>query len=96
MPALSAYANAENTALNILKKKGYQFWYDEAIERYCCEKEGWDFTAESATELLGVVGIFEHHNPSQYTEYWWRITDEWLIEDLPKSPKSYIPVWKRS
>lgn len=95
MPALSAYANTENTALIILKQKGYQYWYDEEMERYCCEKDGWDFTAEGATELLGVVAFFEHHQPKEYKEYWWKIDEPWLIQDVPKEPESYTPVWKR-
>jgi len=95
MPALSAYANTENTALILLQKKGFQFWYDEKTDRYHCERDGWDFTAESATELLGVIAIFEHHQPKEYKEYWWRIREPWLMEELPNAPQDYVPVWHR-
>jgi hypothetical protein len=93
MPALSAYANTENTALIILQRKGYQLWYDESIQRFCCEKDGWDFTAESATELLGVVAIYDYHHPDQCQEYWWKINEPWLIDGLPRQPKDYDPIW---
>ena len=96
MPALSAYANTENTSLVILKNKGYRTWYDESLDMYGCEKEGWDFLANSITELLGVVAIYEHHgSPNEFREYWWRIEEPWLIESVPKTKPTFKAVWDR-
>lgn len=94
MPALSAYTNVENTALVILKEKGFQIWYDKDRERYCAEKNGWDFFAHGAVELLGVVAIFEHHNPITYREYWWKIDEPDIARSLPQTPIPYTPVWE--
>lgn len=96
MPAHSAYANTENTSLVILEEKGYRVWADQKLEMYGCEKEGWDFMANSITELLGVVSIYEHHGcPSEYKEYWWRINEPWLIEDVPREKHEFKPVWSK-
>lgn len=62
MPALSEYTNVYNTALNILDKKGFSTWYDDEIDMFCAEKDGWDFMAESPCALLGVVSIYEYKN----------------------------------
>jgi hypothetical protein len=96
MPALSAYANTENTSMVILEKKGYRTWYDDTIEMYGCVKNGWDFLATSITELLGVVGIYEFHgSPQKYEEYWWQINEPWLIENIENEKPSYKPVWEK-
>ena len=92
MPALSAYINTENTALVILEKLGYQYWYDDSNETCCCEKDGWDFVANSFTELLGVVRIYEFHNPDRYEEYWWKIDEPCLVEEVPSLPEKYKSV----
>ncbi|MEO1087336.1 MAG: hypothetical protein AAFY88_24125 [Acidobacteriota bacterium] len=95
MPALSEYANVHNTAAVILKKKGYQVWFDERLELYCGEKDGWDFMAESPCSLLGLVAIFEAQQPKDYEEYWWRIEEPQVLNDLPSEPEPFEPVWKR-
>ena len=52
MPTLSAYSNTENTALIILKQLGYRYWLEDKgteYEKACCEKDGWDFKANTFT-----------------------------------------------
>jgi len=95
MPALSAAGNVENTALVILKEKGYQIWYDKDLDLCCAEKGGWDFFATGAVELLGVVAIFEHHKPKGFKEYWWKIDQPFLVLDLPDQPIPYKPIWEK-
>ena len=95
MPTLSAYSNVENTALIILKKKGYNVWLNKSDNLYFAERNGWDFCANSITELLGLIGIYEYHNPKNYREYWWMIKDEWLLNDLPDRSPQYKSVCKR-
>jgi hypothetical protein len=96
MPALSAYANTENTALVILRQKGYQVWYEEKLEMYGAEKNGWDFSANSITELLGVVSIYEHHgSPDLYREYWWKIDDPLLINNVATEKPNFVPVYQK-
>ena len=92
MPALGEYTNVYNSALNILKKKGFQSWYDEKSELFCSEKDGWDFMADSPCGLLGVVAMYEFIKPEQYDEYWWKVNDEELYDGLPKAPKEYVSV----
>lgn len=95
MPTLTSHVNTENTALVIIKRKGYQYWYDEKAEMYFAEKNGWDFAAPGATELLGVIAIFEQANPTKFKEYWWRIDKPWLKSSVPSEPQPYRPVYKR-
>lgn len=95
MPALSEYANVYNTALVVLTEKGYQVWFDETTHLFCAEKDGWDFCGDSPTGLLGVVAIFEHSNPLEYKEYWWRRRDPALYVGLPRQPRPYISVTAR-
>ncbi|RYD29806.1 MAG: hypothetical protein EOP86_21045 [Verrucomicrobiaceae bacterium] len=92
MPALTAYSNTENTALVVLKQKGYQLWYEEATESYFAEKNGWDFSAESAMELLGAVAVFEHFSPEAFESYWWRKESPELLHNLPSSPNPYSSI----
>lgn len=92
MPALSEYSNVYNTALLILKAKGYQTWYDEQSEVFGAEKEGWDFLSDSPCGLLGLIAIHEHRQPEEYREYWWRIEGEDLYGQLPSRPQPYSAV----
>ncbi len=93
MPALSAYTNTENTSLVILKNKGYEVWYDEQLEMFGAVKDGWDFLANSITELVGVVGIYEYHgSPLEYKEYWWKIDDPWLRESVQTEKPKFTSI----
>ncbi len=98
MPALTAYANTENTALLILQEKGYTVWREDNLEMVgCVNADGWDFLANSLTELLGVVSIYEYHgSPDLYKEYWWRISEPWELDKLPCQAPDYTPVWKKN
>lgn len=96
MPALSIYSNVENTALVILTQKGYQVWRDKEKQFVYAEKDGWDFAGQSFAELLGAVSIFEWHSPAAYAEYWWRIREPWLLDEVPQEPRSpFTPVWEK-
>ncbi len=92
MPALSIYSNVENTALVILQRKGYRVWKDERSGLFMTEKNGWDFAGESATDLLAAVAIYEHHAPTEYQEYWWKIDDPFLYESVPTRRPDYRSV----
>ena len=95
MPALSEYTNVYDTALFVLRNKGYQLWVDETRQVFCAEKDGWDFESESPCGLLGLVTIFEIRQPAQYEEYWWRQGDADIYHSLPGKPeRAYTPVWK--
>ena len=94
MAALADYTNVYDTALSIIAKKGYQLWYIESTKTYWAEKDGWDFTSDSPTGLLGVIAIFEFHHPVEWKEYWWRLPPSGLYRSLPESPaKSYKPIF---
>jgi hypothetical protein len=93
MPALGCYANVFNTALVILQRKGYRVWQGNG-GLICAEKNGWDFTADDPVQLLGLISIYESQQPASYREYWWKIDEPWLIEDIADEPPDYQPVWK--
>jgi hypothetical protein len=88
MPALSEHVNVDATALHVLRAKGFQLWYDESLGRYGAERDGWDFLAESPCALLGLVAIYEHVAPAQWTEYWWRLARE--CSTLPAAPQPFV------
>ena len=92
MPALSEYANVSNTVFNILEKKGYQIWYDDEVDMYCAQKNGWDFMAYSPCGLLGLVNIYEFKKPEIYKEYWWRDNEKDLVDNLSRKKPKYISV----
>lgn len=92
MPALSEYTNVYDTAVRLLRQKGFQVWRDRSLGLYGCERAGWDFLAESPVGLLGLVAIFESQRPDEYREYWWR--NEQSSGDfaaLPDEPRPYEP-----
>ena len=92
MPALSEYANVSNTVFNILEKKGYQIWYDDEVDMYCAQKNGWDFMAYSPCGLLGLVNIYEFKKPEIYKDYWWRDKEKDLLDNLSRKKPKYISV----
>jgi hypothetical protein len=100
MPNLSYYSNVHNTALVILQRKGYRVWTKPNAKGdgkwICAEKDGWDFLAGDPVQLLGIVSIFEFHQPSDCPDYWWKIDDPWLCDSIPDTPPEFVPVFKRS
>ena len=95
MPALSAYSNVSNTCLVILEQKGFRCWTDQDGDCFLAEKNGWDFQADDPIQLLGLITIYERVDPADFKEYWWRIREPWLLEDLPKESPDFTPVWKK-
>jgi hypothetical protein len=95
MPALGDYSNVYNTALLILQQKGYRIWCDETETTYYCERDGWDFIADSPTALLGVVAIFDHKQPTEWREYWWMEEGPYIVRSLPRTAPEYTPVFLR-
>ncbi|MBD1229592.1 hypothetical protein [Xenorhabdus griffiniae] len=92
MPVLSEYSNVTNTVFNVLDKKGFNIWYDEEVNMYCAEKDGWDFMADSPCGLLGVISIYEFKQPAEYKEYWWRDEEKDLLNNLSHTPPEYTSV----
>jgi hypothetical protein len=93
MASLSEHSNVYNSALLVLKKKGYQIWYDSKTEDYCAERDGWDFRSPSPCGLLGLVAIFEFKQPAGFVEYWWREEGPEVYRDLPsQAERAYQPV----
>ena len=96
MPALSEYSNVYDTAIAVLHSKGFRVWYDDSANCFCAERDGWDFVSESPCGLLGLISIYEFHQPKAYSEYWWRIEAATNSRNLPNKPPSYTPVWRIS
>jgi hypothetical protein len=96
MPALSEYSNVYNTAILILERKGFRVWVDSKTSLYCCERDGWDFMADTPCGLLGVVAIFEFKTPKECGEYWWREDGPDRYGSLPTQAPEYVSVVDRS
>lgn len=95
MPALSYWLNVHNTALVVLKRKGFRVWRERESDLICAEKNGWDFFAHDSVQLLGIVAIFEFQQPKEFREYWWKIDEPYLADRVPVRPPRYTPIWKR-
>jgi hypothetical protein len=95
MPALSYYTNVHNTALVILKGKGFRIWRDRELDAICAEKDGWDFMAFDPVQLLGLVSIYETKQPAEFREYWWRIDRPLLYDRVSARRPKFIPIWER-
>jgi hypothetical protein len=81
MPDLSAYPNVYNTAMVILKTKGFTIRYDRA-EYWHAKRDDWEFCADDPIQLLGLVSIYEHRQPTNKKEYWWKIDEPDLLSQL--------------
>lgn len=59
---------------------------DESTEMHEClwiaEKDDYDFLADNPIELLGLVGIYEHKQPTEDVPYWWAERGEDIWEEL--------------
>lgn len=96
MPALSYYTNVHNTALVILKRKGFRLWTEQGGDLICAEKDGWDFMANDPVQLLGLISVYETQQPSEFNEYWWKIDKPWLLKKVSARRPRFVPVWKRA
>lgn len=72
MPTLGEFVDVYGPALDLLEKKGFQFWFDEKADLFFAERDGLDFAAENPISLLGLMAIFEAEAPLQFHECWWR------------------------
>ncbi|MBK9033455.1 MAG: hypothetical protein IPL61_19685 [Myxococcales bacterium] len=96
MPTLSDYVNVFGEAEAVLRDRGYQVWYDESLKHFFAEKNGWDFSADSPTALLGIVSLYEARSPGEYREYWWSTQQYWDFAAVPRQPtRPYRSVIKR-
>ena len=75
----------------MLKKRGWRYWVvgkGQGEEQFWAERDGWDLSATSPVELLGLVMIYETKQPQDYTEYWWREQGPDVLSRIPtKAPK---------
>ena len=97
MPTLSDYTNVYDVAIEIILEQGFQVWYDREEQLFYCERDGWDFAAESPSALLGIVSVYSFIQPDTYCESWWKRPTRLKHSRLPSFPKPYRAVWdKRS
>ena len=97
MPALGAFSNVWNTALHILRQKGYQVWTDETQDTWYAERDGWDYTGNDPIQLLGLVAIYESVAPTCFEPYWWLVNTPGPLEiEAPSTIEPrYKPVWEK-
>jgi len=97
MSSLASNANVWNTALRILRAKGFELRleatdYDDDLTQmqYSMARDGFTFAADSPLELLALGAIYEFVEPDEDRAYWWTvdgpdILDELLGESLERS-----------
>lgn len=97
MPALSYHGNVDDTAVALLRRRGFQVWCDEQRSSCFAERDGWDFIAFDPVQLLGLIAVFEATAPAEYREYWWRdVTAAGMTVALPHRPeRAYQSVVER-
>lgn len=78
--SLSSNANVYNSCLLILRERGFKMHIEGEIDEEGCypfhtiwraEKGAFLFTADNPVELLGLVAIHDHVQPSEDKPYWW-------------------------
>jgi hypothetical protein len=63
---------------------------------YGAEKGGWELMGDSPAGLLGLVAIYEHRDPSEYREYWWREDGpDDLWKTISKTKPDFVPISQR-
>lgn len=95
MATLTDSGNINETILMVLVEKGFQVWSDEP-DSYWAEKNGWDFNSYSLQGLLGLVSVYEHINPLEYKEYWWKTNNKITMDNLPLVSKEYKPIYYKN
>ena len=96
MAALAEHSNVYDTALKILVKKGFRVWLEEKTQKYCAEKDGWDFKSNTPCGLLGLIAIYEFKQPSTFHDYWWREGGPHIYHGLTTEAPDYIPIYERA
>jgi hypothetical protein len=89
MASLSSHGNVYNICLLVLHRKGYKLWVEQYIENtrnnvahipiytWKAKKNDYDFAADDPIQLLGLVSVYEHIEPSNIlTPYWWTTNDD--------------------
>lgn len=97
MASLGSAANVYATCLRILRGKGYalardvgDYEADDGPHGYRAQKDGFTFAGDNPIELLGLVAVYEHVQPSRDEPYWWvvdgpNIADELMERALERS-----------
>lgn len=89
--ALGSHANVYNTCLLILRDRGFKMHVQGERNSagsyptdvlWIAEKDGFRLMADNPIELLGLVGIHDHVQPSADLPYWWRKEGEDVWERL--------------
>ncbi|MDQ1920067.1 hypothetical protein [Massilia pseudoviolaceinigra] len=96
--SLGSHANVYNTCLLILRDRGFKMHVEGELDDEGCyptdllwiaEKDGFRFMADNPIELLGLVGVYDHMQPSEDRPYWWRkegedVRDQIMSEAFPQ------------
>jgi hypothetical protein len=86
MAALVGSGNVYNTCLRIMRSRGYSLTFESTENdffQWWAEKNGYDFVANNPIELLGLVSIYEYHQPDgPPTDYWWSVDGSNIYDEL--------------
>jgi hypothetical protein len=82
MTKLSSYINVFNTCLVLLKKDGFELAYNKKDDTWTATKGEFSFLADNPIELLGLTAIYAKLNPVEPKEYWWRICEPNILNEL--------------
>lgn len=88
---LTSHLNVWNTCLHILRKRGFALRVDGELMPDGCypiqaiwiaEKGIFYFSADNPIELIGLVAVHDHVQPSADVPYWWRTDSDDLYAEL--------------
>jgi hypothetical protein len=88
---LASHLNVFNTCLLILRARGFELEVsgerrDDGCYPVGCHwiarKDGFYFCGDNPIELLGLVAIYDHIQPTEDRSYWWRIEGPDVWEEL--------------
>lgn len=89
--SLGSNFNVYNTCLLIIQGKGFDLHVEGELDEDGCypsdllwiaQKGDFIFKADNPIELLGLIAIYDHVQPTLDTPYWWRIDGKSIGDQL--------------
>ena len=89
--SLSSNFNVYNTCLRILRVRGFELHVEGELDADGCyptdvvwiaKKAGFRFMTHNPIELIGLVAIYDHVQPTENRPYWWLVEGPDIWDEL--------------
>ncbi len=88
---LGSNFNVWNTCLRLMRVRGYTIKVEGELDEDGCwpadplwiaEKDKFRFMGDNPIELLGLISVYDHIQPIEDDDYWWRIDGEDIRREI--------------